>query len=86
MTLFAELKRRNVIRVTVAYLVLGWLVLQVGDVLFEAMELPLAWNKAIVAFLALGFIPTLVFAWVYELTPDGLFPTRHLRFLMGLRT
>jgi TolB-like protein len=72
MNLFKELKRRNVFRVLLAYLVLGWLVLQVADVLVDALELPVLWSKAVVALLLIGLIPTLVFSWIYELTPEGL--------------
>jgi TolB-like protein len=72
MNLIEELKRRNVFRVVLAYLVLGWLVLQVADVLVDALELPVIWSKAVVALLLIGFIPAVVFSWVYELTPEGL--------------
>ncbi len=72
MSLLGELKRRNVFRVAAAYAVLSWLVLQVADVLFEALELPATYSKLIVVLLVLGFIPALVFSWVYELTPEGL--------------
>ena len=72
MSLFAELKRRNVFRVAVAYLVFGWFVLQIGDVLFPALHLP-EWVITLVAvLLAMGFIPALIVSWVYELTPEGL--------------
>ncbi len=72
MNLFEELKRRNVFRVVLAYLVLGWLVLQVMDVLVDALELPAVWSRAVIALLLLGLIPAVVFSWVYELTPEGL--------------
>jgi TolB-like protein/tetratricopeptide (TPR) repeat protein len=72
MSLFAELKRRNVIRVAVGYLVLSWLVLQVGDVLIQSLELSSDYSKFIVILLALGAIPALVFSWIYEMTPDGI--------------
>lgn len=72
MSLFKELKRRNVIRVAAAYLVLSWLLMQVADVLMDAFELPVLWTKAIIALLLLGFIPIMIFAWVYEMTPAGL--------------
>ncbi len=68
----AELRRRNVIRVGIAYAVLSWLVLQVADVLIDALELSGEYSKFIVVLLALGFIPALVFSWVYELTPEGI--------------
>jgi TolB-like protein len=72
MNLIEELKRRNVFRVVLAYLVLGWLVLQVMDVLVDALELPAVWSRAVIALLLLGLIPAVVFSWVYELTPEGL--------------
>jgi TolB-like protein/tetratricopeptide (TPR) repeat protein len=71
MSLFEELKRRNVIRVVAAYMVLSWLLLQVGDTLLGALEVPDWGLKLLVALLVLGFIPTLVFSWAYELTPEG---------------
>jgi TolB-like protein len=70
--LFTELKRRNVFRVAAAYAVLSWLLLQVGDVLFETLELPAVWSKGLLAILVLGLAPALIFSWVYELTPEGL--------------
>jgi TolB-like protein len=72
MSLFAELKRRNVIRVAVGYLVLSWLVLQIGDVLIQSLELSSDYSKFIVILLALGAIPALVFSWIYEMTPEGI--------------
>jgi TolB-like protein len=72
MSLFAELKRRNVFRVAVAYVVLSWLLLQVGDVLFETLELPSSWNKGLLAIVALGLGPVLIFSWIYEMTPEGV--------------
>ena len=72
MSLLAELRRRNVFRVAVAYLVFAWVLLQVADVLFPALRLP-GWSITLVAvLLALGFVPALIAAWVFELTPDGL--------------
>jgi TolB-like protein/Flp pilus assembly protein TadD len=71
-SLVAELKRRNVIRVAVAYLAVSWLVLQAGALIFQALDLPNALLKGLLAVLLIGFIPTLVFSWVYELTPEGL--------------
>ena len=67
-----ELKRRNVFRVAVAYLVAAWLVLQVAQLLLEAVEAP-AWviQVFLIAF-ALGFPIVLTFSWVYELTPEGI--------------
>jgi len=70
--LLAELQRRNVFRVGMAYMVLCWVLLQVGDVVFEALKLGSSANTLLLAILAIGFIPVLIFAWVYELTPEGL--------------
>jgi TolB-like protein len=72
MSLITELKRRNVFRVAAAYVVLSWLALQVGDILFQALSLPEWTLRMLVALVALGFVPVLIFSWVYELTPDGL--------------
>ena len=51
---------------------LSWLLLQVSDVLVDALELPAIWSKALIALLLIGLIPTLIFSWVYEMTPEGL--------------
>ncbi len=72
MTLFAELKRRNVIRMAGLYLVGAWLVVQVAETLLPAFDVPAWVLRAIIIVLALGFIPALVFSWVFELTPGGL--------------
>ncbi len=72
MRLVEELKRRNVIRVAIGYLAVGWLLLQAGSLIFGALDLPNSWVRGLLALLAVGFIPTLIFAWVYELTPEGL--------------
>ncbi|MGJ8663837.1 MAG: hypothetical protein ACSHWU_09310, partial [Marinicella sp.] len=72
MSLFAELKRRNVFRVAAAYLVIGWLLLQVADTVIPALHLPDWILSAITLVFILGFIPTVLFSWAYELTPDGL--------------
>lgn len=72
MSFLAELKRRNVIRVAAAYVVVGWLLLQAADVLSPALHLPEWIVTAIALLLLLGFVPVLLFSWVYELTPEGL--------------
>ena len=72
MGLIAELRRRNVIRMAGLYLVGGWLLVQVASTLFPAFGVPEGSLRAVVIVLALGFVPALVFAWVYELTPEGL--------------
>ncbi len=72
MSLFNELKRRNVFKVAAAYTVVAWLLLQVSDTLVPALQLP-AWFHSGVAFLLiLGFPVAMIFAWAFEMTPEGL--------------
>ena len=71
-----ELRRRNVFRAVAAYVVIGWLVLQVATTLEEALELPAWFDAVITAILVVGFPIVAIFSWVYELTPDGLEKTR----------
>ena len=72
MSFFAELQRRNVIRMAGLYLVVAWLVVQVAETLLPIFGAPTWVLKTLVGLLAIGFVPTLVFAWLYELTPQGL--------------
>jgi len=72
MNLFAELKRRNVFRVGIAYLVVSWFLLQIIDVVIPILILPDWVARFIFLLLAVGFIPVLIAAWAFELTPDGL--------------
>lgn len=70
--LFAELKRRNVLRMGALYLVVAWLIVQVAETVLPIFAVPAWVLQAMVILVALGLVPTLVFAWVYELTPEGL--------------
>ena len=71
-SLLAELKRRNVYKVTFAYLILGWLVLQITDIVAPALRLP-EWTMSLVTYLGLiGFPFAILFTWAFELTPDAL--------------
>lgn len=72
MSLLSELKRRNVIRVGTAYLIVGWLVLQISDVVLDFINAPEWTGQAILALLVLGLIVSLVLAWVFEVTPEGI--------------
>ena len=72
MGLFAELKRRNVIRVALAYLVASWLLLQITDVLAGVLDLPDVLGRVVFVLLALGFVLVVSFAWAFELTPEGI--------------
>ena len=70
--LFTELKRRNVIRMVGLYLVGAWLLTQVASTLLPAFDAPSWALRGLVITLALGFIPAVIFSWVFELTPEGL--------------
>jgi adenylate cyclase len=70
--LLAELKRRNVIRMAGLYLVGAWLLVQIAETLLPIFGTPGWVLPTLVVLLALGFVPALVFAWVFELTPEGL--------------
>ncbi len=69
---FLELKRRNVIRVAGLYLVGAWLVVQVAGTVLPMFGAPEWLPRTIVVLLAIGFVPAVVFSWVFELTPEGL--------------
>lgn len=69
---FSELKRRNVIKVGVLYIVASWLILQVAELLFDALALPAEWLRLVLALLLLAFPVVLIFSWAYELTPEGV--------------
>ncbi|MDX1406176.1 MAG: SUMF1/EgtB/PvdO family nonheme iron enzyme [Woeseiaceae bacterium] len=71
-TFYEELKRRKVTRVAIAYLVAAWLLMQVADVLSPILELPGWVPKLVFLLLVLGFVPALILAWAYDLTPDGI--------------
>src|SRR5438445_6191814 len=69
---FAELKRRNVIRVAGLYLVGAWLVVQVAGTVLRMFGAPEWLPRTIGVLLATGFVPAVLLSWVFELTPDGL--------------
>jgi TolB-like protein/cytochrome c-type biogenesis protein CcmH/NrfG len=72
MSLFDELKRRNVFRVGIAYLVGGWLLLQLTEVLSELLKLPEQVGPVVVSIVIIGLPIALFFAWAFELTPEGV--------------
>ena len=72
MSFFKELKRRNVFKVAAAYIIIGWLIMQAGEVMGPALRLPEWVNSLLAFFLILGFPLAMFFAWAFELTPDGL--------------
>ena len=69
---FAELKRRNVFRVVGLYLVGAWLLTQVASTVLPTFDVPGWALRGLIITLALGFVPALIFSWVFELTPQGL--------------
>ena len=71
MSLLTELKRRNVLRVVAGYVAVSWLAIQIVETLFPMFGLSDAAARGVVIALAIGFIPALVFAWIFELTPEG---------------
>lgn len=73
--LFSELKRRNVFRVAGVYAVVGWVLAQISTTLEEALDLPAWFDGAIVALLLLGLPIAIVFAWAFEMTPNGVVRT-----------
>src|SRR5437868_12731909 len=75
-SLFAELKRRNVYKVAVAYIVISWLLIQAASILLPTFEAPSWVMKAFVVLLALGFVLAVFVSWAFEATPDGLKRTK----------
>src|SRR6478672_13198372 len=69
---FAELKRRNVVRMAGLYLVGAWLLTQVASTVLPMFGAPDWLPRTIVILLAIGFLPALIFSWVFEVTPEGL--------------
>ena len=72
MSFFAELKRRNVVRVGIAYVIVGWILAQIAEFAAANFGAPDWVLKIFVVFLILGLPLALLFAWAFELTPDGL--------------
>ncbi len=69
---FAELKRRNVFRVSIAYIIMAWLLLQVVDIVVSIINAPDWVSQSILLLLGIGFPIAIFFAWAFELTPDGI--------------
>jgi len=70
--LFAELKRRNVLRVAAFYAAAGWLLVQITTQVFPFFNVPNEIVRGVVVVIAIGFPFALAFSWFYELTPQGL--------------
>ena len=69
---FAELKRRNVYKVAVAYAIVGWLLVQIATQVFPFLEIPSWVVRLVIALVALGFPIALTIAWAFEVTPEGI--------------
>ena len=75
----SELKRRNVIKSGIAYLVVAWVLLQVFSILLPLFEAPLWVLRTITLLLAMGFPIWIVFSWIYEITPEGIKKTKQVK-------
>jgi TolB-like protein len=84
--LFEQLKQRNVFRVAVLYLVVCWLILDPLHVVFHMLDVPAWANRLVVVLMAIGFPAVLIFAWVYEITPQGLKLTVEVPHGQSIRT
>jgi adenylate cyclase len=71
-SLFEELKRRKVFRVGAAYLVVGWVALQVVGEIADPLKLPVWTASLVVVLLGIGFPVAIVLAWAFEVTPEGV--------------
>src|SRR5436853_3783519 len=69
---YAELRRRNVYKVAVAYAVISWLLIQAASILLPTFEAPSWVMKAFVVFLAIGFVIAVFISWSFEMTPEGM--------------
>jgi TolB-like protein/Flp pilus assembly protein TadD len=71
-SVWGELKRRNVVRVAVAYAIVSWLILQLTDVLIPLLDLPEWVGRFVFLLVVIGFLLALILSWAYELTPQGV--------------
>jgi TolB-like protein/Flp pilus assembly protein TadD len=76
LSLYKELQRRNVFKVAAAYVIVAWLIMQLGDVMAPALHLPNWIQSALAFFLILGFPVAIVLSWAFELTHDGIRPEK----------
>jgi hypothetical protein len=75
---FTELKRRNVYKVAVAYTLGSWLLIQAASIFLPTFDAPAWMMKAVVVFLALGFILSAILSWVFDITPQGIKRTANI--------
>jgi len=82
---FEQLKQRNVFRVAALYLVVCWLILEPVHVVFHMLDVPVWANRLVLMLMAVGFPAVVIFAWVYEVTPEGLKPTAEVPHGQSIR-
>ena len=78
MSLFEELKRRKVFRVAATYAVVAWILMQIGEVTFPALNIPEWVMSTLVVVLLAGFLIAVIFAWIFDKTPDGIVKTSEI--------
>ncbi|MBT8048274.1 MAG: AAA family ATPase [Gammaproteobacteria bacterium] len=72
---WAELRRRKVVRVLIAYVIGAWVLMQIGDTVFGLLEVPAWAGKALVATLVLGLPLAVILSWIFDITPEGVVAT-----------
>src|ERR1051326_7480472 len=82
---FAELKRRNVYKVAVAYAVVGWVIAQIATQIFPFLEIPNWVVRLVIVLIAIGFPIALVIAWAFESTPEGIKRTEDVDQVVAAR-
>jgi TolB-like protein/Tfp pilus assembly protein PilF len=82
---FAELKRRNVYKVAIAYAVVAWLLMQIASQIFPFFDIPSWGVRLVVLFLIIGFPIALILAWAFELTPEGIKRTEDVDLSKSIR-
>jgi hypothetical protein len=82
---FAELKRRNVYKVAIAYAVVAWLLMQIATQVFPFLEIPNWAIRLVIMLIVIGFPIALVIAWAFELTPEGLKRTEDVDLNKSIR-
>ena len=75
---FSELKRRNVYKVAITYVIVAWLILQIGSVVFETIKTPDWVMQVLLFFIVVGFPIALILAWAFEMSPQGMIRTNSL--------
>jgi TolB-like protein len=85
MTFFTELKRRNVYKVASVYLITSWLILQILSVIAPTLDLPDLLSTIVTVVLGIGFPVACIFAWAFELTPEGLQLTHDVDIEQSIR-